>query len=207
MGRDRLIQEEQIFATIKEVDESGSKLTTGGIRRLIGGGDYTRIETCLITYLARKEEMKEVQKDASLRALSDEMRNLLEATSSALILRLEQDFISINQLAESEASVRVDKIKAKIETLTQEFEDEKTDLTDIIKQFDTERDEFYDKLTKSEEQVASLQNRLDNTDKKLEELFERGLKQFTDSQLTPIVREIKDYLNTNNIEKQERTGK
>ena len=194
MGRPRKVEDEQIYAAIKQIDESENRLTPGAVRTLLTVGDIGRIQKCIDIYHQRLAENSSLRKQEALRELPDELKALLEKTSRAFISHLKEDFVAINHFAQEDANKRVIELEEEKSLLVKQLQDENDDLRKVIKSSDITIEELEESLTKTNEAFTLLQSRMDNRDKEFQNLFERSMKHFADSELTTTVKEIKQHL-------------
>jgi uncharacterized phage infection (PIP) family protein YhgE len=200
MGRPRKVEDEQMYAAIKEVDESENRLTPGAVRALLGAGDIGRIEKCIDIYHRKLAESTALKKQEALRELPDELKDLLDKTSRVHVDNLKNDFVAINHFAQEDANKRVIEVEKEKSLLVKRFKDENEDLRQVIQESDQTIEELQEALEQANEASALLQSRLDNRDKEFQDLLERSIKHFADSELAATVNEIKQHLFRENVE-------
>ena len=194
MGRPRKVEDEQIYAAIKEVDESDKRLTPGAVRTILQAGDIVRIEKCIDIYRDKQAESSALKKREALRELPDALKALLDKTGSAYIENLKNDFVTINHFAQEEANKRVLEVEKEKTLIVQQLKGENEDLRQVIKGSDQTIEELQKALEKTNDAFALLQSKLDNRDKEFQELLEKTIKQFANSELTTTIKEIKQHL-------------
>ena len=126
--------------------------------------------------------------------MPDELKALLEKTSRAFISHLKEDFVAINHFAQEDANKCVIELEEEKSLLVKQLQDENDDLRKVIKSSDITIEELEESLTKTNEAFTLLQSRMDNRNKEFQNLFERSMKHFADSELTTTVKEIKQHL-------------